>query len=76
MPGVTATSALGVVTLKATNPGEKLITIADPAATITPATTQAQAYVEIDAGSLDIANGFQFVAAKVTTTANSGRWTV
>lgn len=71
VPGITASSALGVVTLKATNPGEATITIADPAATITPATTEAQAYVEIDAGSLDLAGGFEYVAAKVTTTATS-----
>jgi hypothetical protein len=71
VPGVTASSALGVVTLKATNPGETTITIADPAATITAATTEAQAYVEVDVGSLDLAGGFEYVAAKVTTTANS-----
>lgn len=71
VPGVTASSALGVVTLKATNPGEETITIKDPAATITPATTKAQAYVEIDVGSLDHANDFEYLAAKVTTTANT-----
>lgn len=71
VPGITATSALGVVTLKATNPGDVTITIADPAATITPATTEAQAYVEVDVGSLDLAGGFEYIAAKVTTTANS-----
>jgi hypothetical protein len=71
VPGVKATSALGVVTLVATDPGETVITIADPAATITPATTEAQAYVELDGAQLDTANGFEYVAAKVTTTANS-----
>jgi len=72
VPGITATSALGVVTLKSTVPGETLITITDPAAnTITAATLQAQAYVEVDVGSLDLANGFEYIAAKVTTTANS-----
>jgi hypothetical protein len=71
VPGITATSALGVVTLVSTNPGETLITIADPAATITPATTKAQAFVEVDVGSLDLANGFEYVAAKVTTGANT-----
>jgi hypothetical protein len=35
------------------------------------ATTQAQAFVEIDNMSLDHANGFTHVAVKVTTSANS-----
>jgi hypothetical protein len=70
VPGLKATSALGVVTLIATDPGETTITITDPAAnTITPATTQAIAYVELDVAQLD--KGFDFVAAKVTTSANS-----
>jgi propanediol dehydratase small subunit len=71
VPGVIASSALGVVTLKAANPGDATITIADPAATITAATIEAQAYVEVDVGSLDLADGFEYVAAKVTTTATS-----
>jgi len=71
VPGITATSNLGVVTLKSTEPGETLITITDAAATITPATTQAQAFVELDAAQLDTANGFEYIAAKVTTTANT-----
>lgn len=69
--GITATSALGVVTLKATNPGETVITIKDAAATITAATLEEQGYIEVDVGSLDLAGGFEFVAAKVTTTANT-----
>lgn len=69
VPGVKATSALGVVTLVASD--DTTITIANPAATITPATTEAQAYVEVDVGSLDLAGGFEYVAPKVTTTANS-----
>lgn len=69
--GITATSALGVVTLKVTNPGETTITIADADATITAATTEAQAYVEVDVGSLDLAEGYEYIAAKVTTTANT-----
>lgn len=71
VPGVTASSALGVVTLKVTNPGETTITIEDPSATITPKTTEAQAYVEVDVGSLDLANGCEYIAAKVTTTDNT-----
>ncbi len=67
--GVVATSALGVVTLKATD--DATITIKDPANTITAATLEAQAYVEVDVGSLDLAEGFEYLAAKVTTTANT-----
>lgn len=70
VPGVTATSALGVITLKSTMPGETVITVSDQAATITPATTQALAYVEVDVSSLDITNGYQYLAPKVTSTAN------
>jgi len=49
VPGVTATSALGVVTLVATELGEEDITITDPAAgTITAATIRAIGYLEVD----------------------------
>jgi len=41
------------------------------AGTITIATTQAQAFVEVDVGSLDLDNGFEYVGVKVTTTANT-----
>ncbi len=70
VPGIVASSASGVVTLKAEAAGQALITISDAAATITPATTQAQAFVEIDIGNLDIYNGFEYLAVKVTSTAN------
>lgn len=80
---ITASADSGVVTIKASEPGETVIT-ASADATITVATTQAQAYVEIDAADLDVANGFTHIAAKVTTTADSnvavvllrgdGRW--
>lgn len=69
--GVTATAALGVITLTATDPGETAITIANAAATITAATTQAIAYVELDVAQLDVDAGFDYVAVKVTTTANT-----
>jgi len=71
VPGVTATAALGVITLTSTVSGETLITAAASHATITVATVQAQAFVEISASSLDLANGFTHVAVKVTTTANT-----
>jgi hypothetical protein len=67
--GITATSALGAVTLVAED--GVTITIEDAAATITAATVEAQGYVEVDVSSLDIAGGFEYLAAKVTTTANS-----
>jgi hypothetical protein len=65
VPGVTATSAAAVVTLKATDPGETLITIEDAATTITPAVTVAQSYIDIQTALLD--TDFTHVAAKVTT---------
>lgn len=71
VPGVAATSALGVVTLKITDPGETLITITDDAATITPAITVAQSYIDIQTALLDTANDFSHVAAKVTTVSAS-----
>jgi DNA/RNA endonuclease YhcR with UshA esterase domain len=67
VPGVTATSAAAVVTLKATDPGETLITVEDDAVTITPAVTVAQSYIDIQTALLDNANDFTHVAAKVTT---------
>lgn len=71
--GVTASADGTTVTVKATDPGEKVLTVAgtDVAGTVTVATTRAQAYVEVDVSSLDLANGFEYIAAKVTTTANS-----
>lgn len=69
VPGITATSALGVVTLVAAEPGEATITIADAAQTITPATLRALGYVECDASFLDTANGFDHVAIRVTNSA-------
>lgn len=69
VPGVTAAAALAVVTLTGTEPGEADITIADAAATITPATLRAIGYVECDASFLDNVNGFTHVALRVTNSA-------
>lgn len=70
--GVTATNNAGTVSLVASDPGETTITLtSSDAATLTCSTTQAQAYVEVDVARLDINNGFEYVAAKVTTTANT-----
>jgi hypothetical protein len=60
---VTVRSGDGVTTLTVTG--------TNVAGTVTVATTQAQAFVEVDVGSLDLENGFEYVAVKVTTTANS-----
>lgn len=71
--GVTASAAATTVTVTAENPGETVLTIVGTgvAGTVTVATTEAQAYVEVDVGSLDLAGGFEYIAVKVTTTANS-----
>lgn len=71
VPGITATPSAAVITLAPTVPGAATVTVANPASTITAATTKAQAYVEIENFSLDHANGFTHVAVKITTTANS-----
>lgn len=69
VPGITAASNLGVVTLTVDEPGETTITITDAAATITPATLRAIGYVECDASFLDDVNGFTHVALRVTNSA-------
>lgn len=71
VPGVTATNAAEVITLKADPRGEEKITASSADATFTIATTKAQAYVEIEQMDLDRDNGFDHIAVKVTTTANS-----
>lgn len=67
VPGITATSALGVVTLNVNDPGEVVITASSPDATITVATLRAIGYVECDALFLD--DGFTHVALRVTNSA-------
>ncbi len=67
VPGVTATSNLGVVTLKATVPGATVVSAVSTDATFTVATVSAQSYVEIDPLILD--DTFTHLAAKVTSTA-------
>ncbi len=71
VPGVTATNNAGTVTLAASDPGETTVTASKTGAALTLATTQAQAFVELDVAQLDTNNGFVYVAAKVTTTANT-----
>lgn len=64
---IKASAAAAVVTISAVDPGETLITIVDDAATITPAVTMAQSYIDIQTALLDTENDFSHVAAKVTT---------
>lgn len=68
VPGVTATSNLGVVTLVATSPGDVAITLAGDT-NITAATLAAAAYIEIDNCLLDKNNGFEYAAITLTTNA-------
>lgn len=69
VPGVTATSALGVVTVTASDPGEVTVTAASPDATITVATLRAIGYVECDTAFLDHDAGFNYVALRITNSA-------
>jgi hypothetical protein len=71
VPGVTATSALGVITLKSTDAGATAITVTTSnVGRIAPASTQSVLYCEIDSNDLDIAGGFRWVAVKVTKAGN------
>jgi len=69
VPGITATSNLGVVTLVSTDPGATLLTVTSTDATFTIATTKSQGFVDIEGLALDAE--FTHIAAKVTTTADS-----
>jgi hypothetical protein len=71
--GVFASAQTTTVTLRSEPMGETAITAVETnvGGTITVATTIAQAFVDIQAGLMDDANGFLYLAAKITTTANS-----
>lgn len=70
VPGVTASAAVGVLTLTVTEPGETTITLAASAGAVgVPSTARAIGYVECDASFLDSANGFDHVAIRVTNSA-------
>jgi len=71
VPGITATSASGVVTLVADDGHAITIASAPDDGTSVKATVEAIAAVDISVESLDSDNGFYFVAPKVTTTANA-----
>lgn len=70
VPNVTAVNASGTITLRSKD-GVTPITIASPASTITAAATKYISYVSFNAADLDTANGFKYVAAKVTTDGTS-----
>jgi hypothetical protein len=64
-----AEAADAVVVLKAVDPGEAYVTASTLDSTITVATVQALAYAEID--EEDLSPDYAYVAAKLTTTANT-----
>lgn len=70
VPNVTATNSSGTLTLLSTD-GKAGITLSQSSTTFTFATVEAQAFVEINASDLDVANNFRWIAANVATTANS-----
>jgi hypothetical protein len=69
--GVIASVVSNAITLKAKRPGEKLVSASSAASTFTIATTKHQASVECSHFDLDSGNGFEWVAARVTTTGNT-----
>ena len=70
VPGVLASANVGALTLTATEPGEVDITLSAGAGAVgVPSTLRAVGYVECDASFLDIANGFDHVAIRVTNSA-------
>lgn len=73
VPGVFASAVTTTVTVRAEPAGEVAITVGktEVAGTVTLATTKAQAFVDVDVGHLDLANDFVYVAAKVTTSADT-----
>lgn len=70
VPGVTASSAAGVVTLVLTEPGEGTITVVGVATIGVAATLRAIGYVEIETDQLDTNNDFTYAAIKLTTSAS------
>ena len=73
VPGVLASAVGAVVTIVAEPAGGETITLdkTENAGTIVLATTEAQAFIDLELGMLDFDNGFRWIAGKVTTTANS-----
>ncbi len=71
VPGVVASVASNVITICGVEPGAVLVTASASAATVTVATTEHRAAVELSHFDLDKAGGFKWAAVKVTTTANT-----
>jgi len=69
VPGITASANAAVVTLTATEPGEKDITVVGTAVRLVAATLRAIGYVECDASFLDLVNDFTHVALRATNSA-------
>jgi len=69
VPGVLASSALGVVTLTAIEPGDNYLTVVGVTTIGVAATLRADAFIEVNASDLDLANGFDHVAIMLTTNA-------
>ncbi|MGD9211244.1 MAG: hypothetical protein PVI90_10735 [Desulfobacteraceae bacterium] len=69
VPGLFAESALGVVSLRASEPGDQYITVVGDTHA-TAATVMADAVIEIEADMLDIENDFDHVAILLTTSAS------
>lgn len=69
VPGVTATASSGVITLVADDGYD--ITVSTEDATITIATVEAIAAVDVNLDDLDTDDEFYYVAPKVTVTANA-----
>lgn len=70
VPGVTASAAVGVLTLTADEPGETTITLSAGAGDVgVPSTLSAIGYVECDASFLDDTNGFDHIAVRITNSA-------
>ncbi len=69
--GITASAVSNVITLKASRPGEKLVSASSAASTFTIATTKHQATIECSHFDLDSGGGFEWIATKATTTGNT-----
>lgn len=70
VPGVTAADGAGdSIDLTVDEPGENTISITNEAAVFTPIATALEALVEVRASDLDLANGFDHVGCRVTTSA-------
>jgi hypothetical protein len=71
VPGVHATSAIGVVTVIALDPSGVAITAATTGGTITPATLDAACIIEVEEHDLDRANDYAWVALRADTGAGT-----